>query len=929
MKTVYVVPHTHWDREWYLPFQTFRLRLVELVDRVLDLMEAEPGFVFTLDGQLATVDDYLELRPESEPRLRRLIAEGRLAVGPWQTLVDEFLVSGESIIRNLETGWRRAEELGRPMPIGYLPDMFGHVAQMPQILRRAGIARAVVWRGVPAAIEHHAFLWESPDGSAVQAEYLVDGYGNAAHLFGEPDLAGAVASFDASMRPFFGDDESLAMTGTDHMLPPLDLVERVARLNEEQERFRLELVTLADYLGRAGNGTMLTRWRGEMRSAARANLLMGVTSARIDLKAACARAERGLERYAEPLSALHLPEWPGSFLRLAWSRVLENAAHDSICGCSVDAVSAQVLVRYAEAEQIATGLAERAAATIAAGVARGAVAIVNPSPERRTDVVEFELEIPEEWDEVGLTLGDGTVVPTQETARAERLLLSTTLPGREVPAAMFRRLHGRELFGLWLNGYAVEADGTSRRLTFDVGEEPDPEWLDLSSLKQGVGRAVDVAPDDEWEVRILARPRRWLAAAVAAPALGWTSARTARATERRRDGVQIDGTSMSNGLLEVEVAGDGTLRIGSLEGVGKLVDGGDFGDSYNHGPPRSDMLVSEPEAVSIEVAAAGPIRGELAVVRSYRWPLAARADGSSRGEETALVPVTTRVELRIGEPFVRLELSFDNPCSDHRLRFHVPLPAPAETTSAEGQLGVVERGLEVEGGHGEVPLATAPARGFVAAGGVGVLLDHVLEYELVEGRELALTVLRSIGLISRSANPFREDPAGPEIAIPDGQCHGPWRVGFALFPYEGSWVDAGVLAQMERYQHPFLVARGTRGGAVGEDGPASATGLELEGRGVVLSSLCRREDWLELRLVCQQPESRTAVVRGGVLEAREADLLGRPGPSIPLDGDALRLELGPWEIRTVQLRRETSTTAPAGPSSTDPVASRPSGSWVA
>ncbi|MBA3787093.1 MAG: alpha-mannosidase [Actinobacteria bacterium] len=897
-RTIHVVPHTHWDREWYLPFQTFRLRLVELVDRVLDLMEAEPGFVFTLDGQLATVDDYLELRPESEQRLRRLIAEGRLAIGPWQTLVDEFLVSGESIVRNLEIGWRRAEELGRPMPIGYLPDMFGHVAQMPQILRRAGIDQAVVWRGVPAAIEHHAFVWESPDGSAVRAEYLIDGYGNAAHLFGEPDLAGAVAAFDASMRPFFGEDESLAMTGTDHMLPPLDLVERATQFNEAQDRFRLELVTLADYLGRPADGALLARWRGELRSAARANLLMGVTSARIDLKAACARAERALERYAEPLAALYAPEWPASFLRLAWSRVLENAAHDSICGCSVDAVSAQVLVRYAEAEQIATGLARRAAEAIAAGVPRGAVAVVNPSPERRSDVVELELEIPDDWDEVDLRLPDGTVVATQETARPERLLLSITLAGRELPAALFRRLHGRELFGRWLNGYSVEGGPVARRLTFDVGEEPDPEWLDLAVLKQEVSHAVEGAPDDEWELRILARPRRRLAAAILGPALGWTSARPARASGRSRGGVQVDGTSMDNGLLEVEVAKDGTLRVGSLHGVGRLVDGGDFGDSYNYGPPRHDTLVAEPETVSVEIVAAGPVRGELAVVRSYRWPVGVRPDGSARAEDTALVPVTMRVELRTGEPFVRIELSFDNPCSDHRLRFHVPLPAPVETTWAEGQFAVVGRGLEPEGGHGEVPLATAPARGFVAAGGVAALLDHVLEYELVESRELALTVLRSIGLISRSANPYREDPAGPEVAIPDGQCREPWRVGFALYPHEGSWGEAGVLAQMERYQHPFLVARGTGG-----EEPAEATGLELVGEGVALSSLRRREDWLELRIVCQQPEPRTAVVRGGFREAREADLLGRPGSPIPLDGDALRLELGPWEILTVHLRR--------------------------
>lgn len=172
MRVVHLVPHTHWDREWYLPFQVFRARLVDLIDRVLETMEADPRFVFTLDGQLATVDDYLEIRPQAEPRLRRLIAEGRLAVGPWQILVDEFLVSGESIVRNLETGWRRAEELGGAMAVGYLPDMFGHVAQMPQLLRRAGLTDAVVWRGVPAAVDRHRFLWEAPDGSTVRAEYL-------------------------------------------------------------------------------------------------------------------------------------------------------------------------------------------------------------------------------------------------------------------------------------------------------------------------------------------------------------------------------------------------------------------------------------------------------------------------------------------------------------------------------------------------------------------------------------------------------------------------------------------------------------------------------------------------------------------------------------------------------------------------------------
>src|SRR5256886_14330909 len=214
--SVFLVPHAHWDREWYRPFQSFRISLVDVVDEVLDRLEAEPGLRFTLDGQLATVDDYLEIRPEAEARIRKLVGEGRLAIGPWKTLMDEFLVDGETIVRNLEAGLARAAELGGPMRVGYLPDMFGHVAQMPQILRSAGIETAVLWRGVPAAVDRHRFLWESPDGSAVVAEYLPSGYGNAAHLF-DADGAPPLDAFEERFRPWFGDDDVLGMVGADHM----------------------------------------------------------------------------------------------------------------------------------------------------------------------------------------------------------------------------------------------------------------------------------------------------------------------------------------------------------------------------------------------------------------------------------------------------------------------------------------------------------------------------------------------------------------------------------------------------------------------------------------------------------------------------------------------------------------------------------------
>ena len=376
---LYLVPHTHWDREWYEPFQRFRLRLVDLVDGVLDRAEADPRFCFTFDGQTAMLEDYLEIRPEAEARIAALVATGQLAVGPWRILSDEFLVSGETLVRNLEAGVARAERFGRTMAVGYLPDEFGHAAQVPQLLRLAGFEHAAVWRGVPAAVDRHAFAWSAPDGSTVRTEYLVGGYGNAAGLFAYPDVALAGERLLERLAPFFGGDPVLAMYGADHSAPLPDLLDVVEEINRGQDRYRVRLGTLAGYvLGQAPDGDDLPGWRGELRSSARANILMGVISARVGLKAACARAERLLARYAEPLQALHGTGWPAPFLELGWRRLVESSGHDSITGCGADAVADHVAVRLGEAAQLGAGLAERVAAEVAGRVPRGAVAVLNP-----------------------------------------------------------------------------------------------------------------------------------------------------------------------------------------------------------------------------------------------------------------------------------------------------------------------------------------------------------------------------------------------------------------------------------------------------------------------------------------------------------------------------------------------------------------------
>ena len=635
-------------------------------------------------------------------------------------------------------------------------------------------------------------------------------------------------------------------------------------------------------------------------------MLMNVTSARVDLKAAAAHAERGLERYAEPLSALYAETWPRRLLELAWRRLVDNSAHDSICGCSHDAVVSQVLLRYAEADQIATGLVSAVLARIGRSVPAGAWAVVNPSPVDRHDLVELDLVVPLDWTSVAVETG-GHVIATQELQRDGGALGTFGVRGADVAAFLRRRRHGRELFGRQINTATVDAAAVPPSIVIGVDRVAEPPELDMEELLSAVQAAAEADPESTWQVLVVAADRRRVLALLPVPALGYASARAidawATTTEPIPDPVEVSERRLANGLVEAVVTDDGTIRLTgggvTLPGVGRIVDGGDAGDSYNYGAPLDDRIIERPEAVDVDVVSHGPLRGELTVLRRYRWPRGLTSDASGRSEDTVETDILTAIELRAGEPFLRVRVAFDNGSRDHRVRFHIPLPAPVTGSAAEGQFAVVERDLVPEGGYGEVALGTFPAVGFVGVDGASILLDQVTEYEVVEGRELALTLSRSFGLISRNANPSREDPAGPEVAVPAAQLMGLRTFAFAIMPQAGRWSTA-TLAAAEAYRHPVAIVGGT--GPAGSL-PDPVGGLRIEGDGIVLSAVRRRPDgWLEVRVVNEAPIGVTATLHLAMGEARGADLLGRAGEALEVVDGSVRLDLASGEIRTVQLR---------------------------
>ncbi|MBM3749178.1 MAG: alpha-mannosidase, partial [Acidobacteria bacterium] len=436
MKRLIVVSHTHWDREWYLTFQQFRLKLVRMMDKLLDVLARNPRFrYFTLDGQTVVLADYLEVRPENAARLRRYVRQGRILVGPWYILPDEFLVSGEAMVRNLMLGHRMAGEFGGVMKVGYLPDSFGQTGQIPQIMRGFGMDCAVIYRGVGPEVEQSEFLWQAPDGSEVLAIHLPQGYCHAQNLPTKLDaFLTRLAKLRGDLEPFATTDTLLIMNGCDHLEPQPELPAMLAAANRRLGDAELVHGTLPMYVAEvrekvgARSTSPLQTLRGEFRSSLRSNILPAVSSTRMWIKQRNYAAETLLEKWAEPFASLSelvtrkqgdketrgqgdltpspaLPLSLSPHIWQSWRYLLQNQPHDSICGCSIDQVHREMVTRFDWSQQIAEEITRQSLQTIAGKINTASIeandrspgvpiVVFNPVAGPRTDTVSVSVELP-------------------------------------------------------------------------------------------------------------------------------------------------------------------------------------------------------------------------------------------------------------------------------------------------------------------------------------------------------------------------------------------------------------------------------------------------------------------------------------------------------------------------------------------------------
>ncbi len=868
---IFLLSGTHWDREWYLTFQEFRFRLVDILDELFVFLKREKDFVFLLDAQTRALEDYLEIRPEKRPEAEAFIREGRLRIGPWYCMPDEFLVSGESLIRNLQAGCAVARAFGgEPVKNGYLCDCFGHTAQMPQLFAGFGIRQAVVGRGTNEHTTPAFFRWRSPDGSECLTFKLADGggYGDFFVRGVRPMMGGLTdEKLDDTLKDAVERERGrtslpvvLLFDATDHMPVHPELTEIAARLRRLYPDAQVTIGDLEEAVNAAETAAVsapsLPLRNGELMEPAKEwatylHLIPHTLSSRIDLKRANDYCETLLEKWAMPLAALMELRgrgFPKAYVETAWRFLFQNHAHDSICGCSIDQVHRDMRYRFDQVRIIAGEMTNRAFGALMPDPLPGSqpfggVAVFNPLPYVREEVVDADLYFPPDWKK-----------------RYEEPF------GYEAINSF--RLYDRE---------GAEVPYTLRRVSRG-GVKGDLHAISFQARLAPMGFTFfRLAPQD--------RPSRQ-------PGTLRTGALTA-----------------ANDLVSLRICADGTLdltdrRTGrTYTGLCGLADDAEIGDGWFHGAPAADEeVVSDGEAASVRVIADGPNETVFRVIRHMTVP--ARIDRHDRrmqrlyrSREEAVLTITADIRLQAGLRGVKVELTVDNTAEDHRLRLLLPtgLTGAYFSSSAFAMLTRPDTPVFDTRDWREAEVPEKPMNGIVGRRGEGAGLAFVAgccglhECAALPGPEgtIAVTLLRAFAKTE-----------GTDLET-DGQVPGKHTYSFLLLPLDDGVTDAA----LQRAQD--ALAAGVR--VLPVSGPADAVQeadslLQLSGETLCYSILTTgpEKNSLTVRVYNLADTACTGALRWKTppLSAERTRLDGHVLAVVEPEGDTVPVHLGPWEIGT-------------------------------
>ena len=842
-RKIHVVPHSHWDREWYFTTSRSKVYLMKDLGDVLDTLESDPEFkYFMVDAQGSLLDDYIKWRPQDKERITKLVKMGKLVIGPWYTQTDQLVISGESIVRNMYYGMKRCESFGKYMNVGYVPDSFGQSGNMPQIYREFGIEDTLFWRGVSDdMVEHTDFNWKGDDGSVVFTTQIPFGY-----------YIGGKIPEDPKENDEFWEKECLEKAGgrsaTRHIYFPngfdqapirTNLPQLIKERNEKDPENEYVISCIEDYIKDVkSEKPELEEVQGELVIAKHMRIHKSIFSSRSDLKVMNTQIQNYVTNVMEPLLTISYNlgnEYPHEAVAEIWKLLFENSAHDSIGSCISDTANEDVYVRYKQARDIAINLVELHSRLIATNVKNSAdmtFTLINTLPQKREDTV----------------------------------IVKTYVPG----------------------GKFAIVDEKGNNVDYTIIQSRDLTDYVLSQIITIDPSRKFYIPDHVFEVTMAIKAND-------VPALGYVQYSVD--TEKDSHKEMEEKSVLENEYYTIEVEKDGSLTIVDKENnvtyknQGILVENGDDGDSFNYSPPRKDLEVFSNESES-SVKISGSDVYSQAVIH-FDMVVPENLEERAEGKVSATMPVDMTVALRKGSKVIDFNVKVDNKGLSHRLCVVFDSQIVSAFNYADQQFGLIKRPnyyekemklymesmnnrSEKKAGIQELanwandqstwqepPISIEPTQSYVSLTdgktGVAVIPQGVREYEVLDDSKIRLTLFRTYGFMGKENLIYRPGRASGEriIETPAAQLLKQMEFNFGFTTYAGDINDADIDTLAKQYDTNMEVYTY----AEFLNGRLIFSQREIEGKNDIVHSLFETEGNLVVSAIKKAEEDDGYIIR--------------------------------------------------------------------
>lgn len=739
-KQVHIVPHMHWDREWYFSAEESKILLINNMEEIMERLENDSDYpTYTLDGQTSVLEDYLTMMPQNKERLKKLVQDGRLIIGPWYTQTDEMVVGGESIVRNLLYGHKDCQEFGSCMNIGYLPDSFGQSGQMPMILNGFDIHRSMFWRGTSERMgtDKTEFYWQSDDGSRVLTQLLPLGYAIGKYLPTDFDeLKKRCDKYMPVLDKGATTDHILIPNGHDQM--PLqknitDVVEQLHHIYPDKHFFLSSYDNLFKELEKKDNYDTL---HGELLDGKYMRVHRSIFSSRSDIKTMNTMIENKLTNILEPLASLAYTlgfDYYHGVIESIWKEMMKNHAHDSMGCCCSDKVHQEIVNRF----MIANEKIDR---------------LIDFYKRKITDAMDCHISLDKLTVFNLLTYQRKEVIEAQITTRMK----SFKLVDKDKQIILFEIVH-QEII--------------------------DPGIIDRQIVHYG-----NYDPFVRYTIHFKD----------SIPAMGYKTYFILEDEIQKEISMQ-DCSLFENEFYKISFHDNGTIDIYDkkrdclYQEVLLLEDGSDDGDGYDYSPIKDDYIIrSHHVKANIEIQQNG-----MKKVAQISYDMSLPKDLNSRKEKVCdgQIHVCFEIELKDGSSYIGIKAHIQNNVKDHRLRVMIPLQIQGKMSISDFQFGMIKRpvydlSMDVweKEKWSERPDSIYPMLSYVTIEGshMAAITNSIREYEIVgkNYETLALTLYRSVGCLGKEdlvRRPGR--PSGIKLPTPDSQLLKEMTFEFALTSY--------------------------------------------------------------------------------------------------------------------------------------------------